>query len=219
MTATAKLAVVILAAGEGRRMTGEVPKLLRRVNGRTLLRRCCDTALEANLGRVWVVLGYEAAQHLDTLAGAGCSTAENRNWAEGQAGSLGVGLEHALAEQPDLEAVLVTPADQPGLDVATLHHLRDAQLAAPAAAAVRSCHRGRHGAPVILARSLFDRAMHLQGDEGARQLLRELPPGEVVDVELDSDLPLADADTEDALEDLRARLPPEPTAVSTRCSS
>ena len=55
--------------------------------------------------------------------------------------------------------------------------------------------RGRRGAPVTFGRAWFARLDGLRGDEGARPLLRELA-ARVEELELDSDLPLVDIDTE-----------------------
>src|SRR5277367_1552597 len=56
-------AVVILAAGQGTRMKSRTAKVLHRAGGKPLVRQAIDTALEiAPPGRVFVVVGYQAAE-------------------------------------------------------------------------------------------------------------------------------------------------------------
>ena len=69
---------------------------------------------------------------------------------------------------------------------------------------------GRRGAPVLFSRALFGELAELDGDEGGRQLLRR-GSEEIRWVELDSDLPLLDADTPSALFEVGRRLGSEVT--------
>ena len=55
-----ELHVVILAAGKGTRMKSELPKVLHRIGGRTLLDRVLDTASVLNPASTTIVVGHEA---------------------------------------------------------------------------------------------------------------------------------------------------------------
>ena len=85
------------------------------------------------------------------------------------------------------------PVDQPGLDAVVINRLLDS-FDGPDSIVVPT-FRGRRGAPVTFGRDWFARLDSLRGDEGARPLLRE-PAARVQELELDSDLPLIDIDTE-----------------------
>ena len=50
--------VVILAAGQGKRMRSDLPKVLHRLGGRPLLAHVLDTARELGAGRICVVYGH-----------------------------------------------------------------------------------------------------------------------------------------------------------------
>ena len=50
--------VVILAAGQGKRMRSDLPKVLHRLGGRPLLAHVLDTARELNAGKICVVYGH-----------------------------------------------------------------------------------------------------------------------------------------------------------------
>ena len=52
------LNVVILAAGQGKRMRSDLPKVLHRLGGRPLLAHVLDTARELGAGRICVVYGH-----------------------------------------------------------------------------------------------------------------------------------------------------------------
>ena len=53
-----KLDVVILAAGKGTRMNSNLPKVLHRIGGRSMLEHVIATAEKLGEGRLHLVLGY-----------------------------------------------------------------------------------------------------------------------------------------------------------------
>jgi bifunctional UDP-N-acetylglucosamine pyrophosphorylase / glucosamine-1-phosphate N-acetyltransferase len=110
------LHVVILAAGEGKRMKSALPKVLQKIAGRPMLAHVIDTARELGAACVHVVYGHGGAQvraafeHDTTLL-----------WAE-QAQQLGTGhaVQQAMPQVPDAARVLVLYGDVPLLTVASL---------------------------------------------------------------------------------------------------
>ena len=120
-------AVVILAAGQGTRMRSPTPKVLHRLAGRTLLDRAIDAAEQAGAARVVVVAGAHSpavVAHARLRLGQDAVAIQDP--------PLGTG--HAVrAAGPVLEGfvgdVLVTYADTPLLDAATLAPLFEARAA------------------------------------------------------------------------------------------
>jgi len=53
------LAVAILAAGKGTRMVSNLPKVLHRLSGETLLRRIINTSKKLNPDKIFVVIGHK----------------------------------------------------------------------------------------------------------------------------------------------------------------
>jgi bifunctional UDP-N-acetylglucosamine pyrophosphorylase / glucosamine-1-phosphate N-acetyltransferase len=116
---TAPLHVIILAAGEGKRMKSPRPKVLQPIAGRAMLGHVIDRARKLDAAGVHVVFGHGG----DAVRAAFADDAD-LHWAE-QAEQLGTG--HAVAQAmpavPDEAQVLVLYADVPLLTTATLRAL------------------------------------------------------------------------------------------------
>jgi len=118
-----RLAVIILAAGEGKRMKSERPKVLHEILGRPLVDYPVDLALSLGAERVVVVVGVQAEQvkaHLLRRRNPRIRFARQRK-------QLGTG--HAtLATAPALKGfsgeVLILYGDVPLLTPATIKRLR-----------------------------------------------------------------------------------------------
>ena len=115
---------MILAAGQGKRMFSDLPKVLHPIAGRALLSHVIDTARLLAPARLCVVVGHGGDQVRGHLAG------EDLTWAV-QAKQLGTG--HAVMQAlPHLEeggAVLVLYGDVPLIASGTLRSLVDAAAA------------------------------------------------------------------------------------------
>jgi CTP:molybdopterin cytidylyltransferase MocA len=164
-----RIACVLLAAGESRRLG--TPKQLARRRGRPLLLEACaaargalgDAALLAVLGahglRLRALLQRDAADVTAVM---------NSRWRDGLASSLRAGL---AAVPAGTDAVLVLLVDQPNVDAAALRRLIHAWRRRPGVPAAAS-YAGRAGVPAILPRRSWHALRALQGDAGARALLR-----------------------------------------------
>jgi bifunctional UDP-N-acetylglucosamine pyrophosphorylase/glucosamine-1-phosphate N-acetyltransferase len=112
------LAVVVLAAGQGKRMHSAVPKVLHPLAGRPLLAHVLDAARALDPTQVLVVHGHGGAEVRAAFAGADLS------WVE-QAQQLGTGhaLAQALPRVPRGAQVLVLNGDVPLVRADTLKRL------------------------------------------------------------------------------------------------
>ena len=61
------LAVAILAAGKGTRMVSNLPKVLHRLSGKTLLKRIINTSKELNPDKIFIVIGHKPSLIKDSL--------------------------------------------------------------------------------------------------------------------------------------------------------
>jgi len=176
------ISALVLAAGEGTRFGGT--KQLEILRGKPLVQYAVDAALAAGVGEIVVVLGHDALRVRDALALPERSRfVVNERYADGQSTSLAVGLR---ALDPASEAAIVLLADQPGI---AARHVRALVTAFEADAPEILRIRFRDGpGPAILARSVWDEAMRLTGDVGARALV-ESEPERVRWLDIEEDTP------------------------------
>ena len=164
---------VILAAGASRRL-GRPKQLERLPSGHTLLEHAVATARAAEVARVIVVLGANAAALRDYVAGV--EVVVNERWEEGQATSLVAGVEASDASH----AVVVMTCDQPRVTAADLRSLVDAVTEATPIAAAG--YAGTVGVPACFGPSLRSKLLSLKGDAGAKSVLRDATNVQVIDV-------------------------------------
>ncbi len=114
------LSVVILAAGQGKRMHSDLPKVLQPLGGRTLLEHVVDTATRLNPASIHVVYGHGGEQVPDALKHLPV------RWVL-QAEQLGTGhaLMQALPAVAEDDIVLVLYGDVPLVRTSTLQKLVD----------------------------------------------------------------------------------------------
>ncbi len=113
-----QLSVVILAAGEGKRMKSRLPKVLQPLAGRPLLAHVLNTAGALSPASIHIVYGHGGEQVRAAFPGAALS------WVR-QAEQLGTGhaLQQAVPQIPDADTVLVLYGDVPLLRAETLERL------------------------------------------------------------------------------------------------
>lgn len=185
---------IVLAAGGSTRM-GQ-PKQLLPFHGRPLLRHVVEQVLGAACHPVIVVLGHEADACRAALDGLSVSTIVNQDWASGMGSSVRAGVEAltaaTTARDRDVAAVLVLACDQPFVSTPFLNRLIARQIETRRSM-VATSHDGLPGVPAVFAEPLFERLRTLEGDRGARVLLREAGADLVMegapDVAIDLDTP------------------------------
>jgi molybdenum cofactor cytidylyltransferase/nicotine blue oxidoreductase len=196
-----RVAVAILAAGRGARTGDTVAKPLLRLQGRPLVSWALDAAGASGLMPVLLVVGHEA----DTVAEVAPRDVEvvvSTEWRQGIAHSLRAALG-ALSGRPAVDGLCIGLADQPLVGVDAYRRVSAAYD--DGADFAVATYDGVRGNPVMLRRSRWGEAMRLDGDEGARVLLRRHA---VVEVPCDGTGDPSDVDT---LDDLRA--------MEIRCAS
>lgn len=193
------IAAVILAAGGSRRLGR--PKQMERWGGMTLLEHVVTRTRAFPVDEIWIVLGSEAEEILQSTDLTGCGIIENPEWEEGLASSLRAGLD-ALTRLSRSDAALVVLGDQPDVRSEVVEELV-ATYRRHRPQAVVPKYRYAWGNPVLVDRRLWPRLMSLSGDEGARRLLQAHPEW-VEEVWVES-LPPRDVDTEADVLELRPR--------------
>ena len=116
------LHVILLAAGEGKRMRSSKPKVLQPIAGQPMLAQVIAAARALNPAGIHVVYGHGGEQVRDAFADQ-----PDLLWAE-QAQQLGTGhaVEQAMPQVPDAATVLVLYGDVPLIRSETLQRLLEA---------------------------------------------------------------------------------------------
>ncbi|WP_440224953.1 nucleotidyltransferase family protein [Dokdonella sp. MW10] len=158
--------VIVLAAGSSSRLGR--PKQLVMLDGEPLVRRVVRFALETSPLDAVVVTGAPVEGLDEALHRLAARHVRCDDHAQGMSASLRTGLAALTA---DCAAALVVLTDQPALDAAHLEALVSTWRARPEHA-VASGYADTLGVPAVLPRAWFTGLATLQGDRGARDLLR-----------------------------------------------
>ena len=136
--------------------------------------RCCA---------LYVVVGADADALRRALVGHAARIVENADWASGLASSIRAGIaaiaSHASASDSSdgsdpsnaFDAAVVLLADQPHVNAEHIDALLDAYERSPDSL-VASRYAGVEGVPALFPRRCFGDLARLEGDAGARTLLR-----------------------------------------------
>jgi molybdenum cofactor cytidylyltransferase len=183
---------ILLAAGRGFRFdpTGEKNKLLQPLSGGDLVAIASAKNLLSALPRVVAVVRPGATELASQLGAVGCEITECAAAEHGMSQSLIQGI----AMTADATGWVVALADMPFVRPKTIAQLATsvetgADIAVPA-------YQGRRGNPVAFSPLHMQRLLQLQGDQGARSLLKSFPvtevdvddPGVLRDIDAVSDL-------------------------------
>jgi CTP:molybdopterin cytidylyltransferase MocA len=179
---------LVLAAGAGSRF-GDEPKQLAELQGRPLLewavRAQCDAPA---LQRVVVVLGSAASRIRETVDFGRAEVIVCPDWDTGQSTSLRFGL----ASLAGADTVVVTLGDAPLLPASLVERF------AGEPAGTRAVYDGRPGHPVVLGAEHIAALTGVDGDVGARGLLRRTR-----EIEVGHLCSGRDVDTPEDLEEVR----------------
>ncbi len=177
------MTAVVLAAGGGRRMGR--PKLLLPFAGRPLLSWTLELVNRLPVACRVLVLGAQAREVQQELPLAGWVVTVNEAWQKGMAGSLKAGVD---AAPPG--GLLLFLGDMPCVPETACRKVMRQASEVP----VAPTHNGERGFPVYLPPSMRGGLHVLEGDQGARSLLKgcqlvpEPDPGVLRDVDRTEDL-------------------------------
>ncbi len=162
------LGVVVLAAGAASRYGA--PKLALPVGGVPLVRRAALVSLSVDTNVV-VVVGAHREIIEPLLADLRVTVAFNADWSSGMGCSLSFGIKRLREIAPNCRSVLIALADQVLVDEGDLERLLSAHNAALDRIAAAS-YDGVLGVPCLFPNEYFDELERLQGDVGARDILK-----------------------------------------------
>jgi molybdenum cofactor cytidylyltransferase len=160
---------LVLAAGRSSRL-GRTKATLP-LGSDTFLTRIVRTFLDASVDDVVIVVGHDASAIVESFAASGLPArfVVNHAYDRGQLSSLVAGF--AVVDRPGVAAALVTLVDVPlfSADTARAVLARYRESGAPI---VRPTSGTRHGHPLIIDRSLFDKLRAADPEAGAKPIVR-----------------------------------------------
>jgi molybdenum cofactor cytidylyltransferase len=163
-----KIAILILAAGESKRMNG-IKQLLPWKNT-TLLGNAIEQAIQSKATAVYVVLGANADRIAPTIAQYKVQTIENKNWKNGLGNSIACGVDFIRETQGDYDAILITLADQPLL-TADYYNLLMENYVQNKAKIIASETNNTPSVPAIFDAIYFEKLSQLNQDQGAKEIM------------------------------------------------
>lgn len=170
---------IVLAAGASSRL-GQ-PKQMLQIDGETLLARAIRLAQEGGAVPVLAVLGAHSDLTFTEAQNAEAIPIINEVWQRGIASSIHAGLGMLKMVGPNAPGVLLMTCDQPQLSAEHLGRVLGMFRAQPDAAIVASAYGGTIGTPAVFPRGVFPQLRALEGDRGARAILKD-PPCAVIEV-------------------------------------
>lgn len=198
-----RVAALVAAAGLGRRYGGH--KLHAKLDGRPVLAWTLDALHALPLAARIVVVAPDDADAAALARAAQATVVVNPTPARGLGSSLACGVRALAGDVADgLDGVLVLLGDMPRVKTTSIEALLECHTGLDARAIVAPVHAGRRGHPVLFGAAHFPALAALQGDEGARALLREHPVttvevedvGVLLDIDTPADLAAARCDDE-----------------------
>ena len=198
-----RLAILILAAGEGSRLGG-YPKALLKKDGSSLLKHLIDSTQGFNPVETLVVTGFYAneieaeIQAIEKNAQSPIAWVRNANPASGQSSSVRLGIESLMS---NYEVVLIALCDQPeigALEIESLleqFHGRSAKQEI-----VLPVFNGQRGNPVLFSRGVIERILETPGM--VCRTYMDQHPELVKTFATDNEAYILDADTRDDIQKL-----------------
>jgi len=193
---------IILAAGMSKRF--QKPKQIIKFKGKFLLEHVLEAATKSDLDKIYLVLGHHKNEILETLSGLSnfstLTVVFNQEYEKGLGSSLKSGIE-AIDEA--LPSVMFLLGDQPMVDSSLINTLLRNYWSSEMEILVPICGDKR-GNPTIFSKVFYDRLKAIEGDIGAREIIRQ-HHAQVQFVAIENPLYFYDIDSVSDLEFLRQK--------------
>lgn len=164
-----RISGILLAAGESKRM-GK-PKLLLNLGESNIINTTIEKFLKSEIFELIIVLGHEAQKIECSSSGQDkrIKFVTNENYREGMSTSIKCGV---LTASKESEAFLIALGDQPLISPKIINRLME-KYQSSRAGIVTVMHQSLRGHPVIISKKYVQEILSLNGDIGARDLLKQ----------------------------------------------
>ncbi len=165
-----KVGLIILAAGKASRM-GK-PKQLLTYQGSSLISHAVKIGLNSICKPLIVVLGAYTEQIKPEIDKLPVKIVENPHWKTGMSSSIRAGIAAIKESNPNLDAVIIALADQPLISEAVFDRLIQSYQETQNII-IASAYDDIVGVPALFNKTLFSELINLEGDKGAKALMRK----------------------------------------------
>jgi molybdenum cofactor cytidylyltransferase len=164
-----RISGILLAAGESKRM-GK-PKLLLNLGESNIINTTIENLLKSKIFELIIVLGHEAQNIESSLSSQDkrIKFVTNKNYREGMSTSIKCGV---LTASKDSEAFLIALGDQPLISPKIINRLIE-KYQSSGVGIITVMHQSLRGHPVIISKKYVQEILSLNGDIGARDLLKQ----------------------------------------------
>ncbi len=170
MRSIPKIAVLILAAGESKRMG--MPKQLLSWGSTTLLGHAINEAKDISSGNLFVVLGANFEQIEKEITTSSVTILNNKHWKMGLGSSIASGLQYILKLEKTFDGVLLLLADQPLIKASYLRKiLQEFQISENQI--IASSYEKGVGVPALFDASYFNLLSGLDKNNGAKYIIEQ----------------------------------------------
>jgi len=167
-TKSLKIAMIILAAGESKRM-GRIKQILPWKNS-TLLEHVIEQGHAATVDDVFVVLGANIQSILNKIDQKNITIINNQKWQEGMGTSIACAMHYFKKNSLYYDAALIVLADQPLLDSMHYNILIDNYIKSNNKIVSTQINSGE-GVPAVFDRKYFSELSTLDQDFGAKKII------------------------------------------------
>ncbi len=162
-------AIIILAAGASSRMGA--PKQLLLVDGKTLIKRICETAMDTPCHPIVTVLGANRNLIRKETERMPITVIDNPQWENGMSSSIKMGLAGAYMTEEAIEAAIFLTVDMPYVNAELINKMIEKAESDEKIEIVACKYDSQMGIPVLFKRTLFTDLLELTGDEGAKKVV------------------------------------------------
>ncbi|HMC01970.1 MAG TPA: nucleotidyltransferase family protein [Flavobacteriaceae bacterium] len=164
------IAILILAAGESKRMG--TPKQLLKWKNTTLLGHTIQVSETLNL-KTFVVLGANFEEIKNSISSRSIQILNHENWKNGLGSSIAFGVDYIFKNELDIEAILIVLADQPLINSEYLNSMISVFEKGKNQIIASSYKDGKKGVPVLFDKIYFKELAQLSNDKGAKRLIEK----------------------------------------------
>ncbi|MEH7388471.1 nucleotidyltransferase family protein, partial [Bacillus sp. JJ1521] len=169
------IGAIILAAGQSSRF-GQVKQLVH-LGDKQLFLYSVELALELKMKPIILVGNEKTKEIKDLVSDLKVTYVENKNYQQGMSSSLKEGILALTIEKTKPKAAMVFLADQPFIPLEVLRKIAETyeRNYEKGIRIVRPRYKGEVGHPVLFDTSVFNELTKIEGEQGARQIIKSNP--------------------------------------------